>query len=67
MARATGKRGNGEGSIYQRESDGRWCCSITRPNGKRQVLYGKTRAEVAKKLYAILQASEQGVPMPRGV
>jgi integrase len=57
-------RGNGEGSIYQRESDGRWCCSVTRPSGKRQVLYGKTRAEVAKKLNVVLQAREQGIPTP---
>jgi integrase len=63
--RRTGRsRGNGEGSIYQRESDGRWCCSIVCSDGKRQVLYGKTRAEVAKKLNTALQAREQGIPTP---
>lgn len=49
------RRGHGEGGIYQRESDGKWCASVELPplpGGKRQrkVLYGKTRREVAEKL-----------------
>ncbi len=55
-------RGNGEGSIYQR-SDGKWCASVTLDGGKRKVLYGKTRQEVAKKLNQALQAREQGLPV----
>jgi hypothetical protein len=26
--RRGGKRGNGEGTIYQRQSDGNWCASV---------------------------------------
>mgnify|MGYP001007002162 CR=1 FL=1 len=48
------KRGNGEGSIYQR-SDGKWCGSISigwTDDGKlkRRTIYGKTRKEVADKI-----------------
>src|SRR5438874_3805030 len=42
-------RANGEGSIYQR-ADGTWCAAIPVEGGKRRVLYGKTRQEVAAKL-----------------
>lgn len=48
------RRGNGEGSIYQRK-DGTWAAVLTigvRENGKpdRKFFYGKTRKEVADKL-----------------
>jgi integrase len=50
----SGRRGNNEGSIYQRK-DGRWCAQVTvgyREDGKAIVkyAYGGTRQEVAKKL-----------------
>ena len=47
----TMKRANGEGSIYKRK-DGRWCASYydESPNPKRHTIYGKTQAEVRKKL-----------------
>ena len=54
-----GRRGNGEGSIYQRKTtDRRWCASVSMgysDNGKlkRKVVTAKTRAEVVKKLKAI--------------
>ena len=53
-----GRRGNNEGSIYQRKSDGLWCGSVTtgyKTDGKpmRKTLYGKTRQEVAKKVTAL--------------
>ena len=57
------QRGNAEGSIYQRKSDGKWCTAITVDGGKRKVLYGKTRQEVAKKLNQALQARDQGLPV----
>lgn len=49
-----GRRGNNEGSIYQRK-DGRWCAQVMvgyRDNGKAifKYTYGSTRQEVAKKL-----------------
>jgi hypothetical protein len=56
------KRGNGEGSIYFQDSRQRWASAVTLDNGKRKVLYGKTRQEVAKKLTAALQWKDQGVP-----
>ena len=46
------KRGNGEGTIYQR-SDGKWCAALKVQGGKRRVIYAKTRAEAAKKLQGL--------------
>jgi integrase len=51
---ATKRRGNGEGSIFQR-SDGKWCATLNigyNANGKRQrrTVYGKTKREVQQKL-----------------
>ncbi len=55
-----GRRGNGEGSIYFRKSDGKWVGSITLENRKRKVFYGKTRKEVQEKLKAALHEQQQG-------
>ena len=51
------RRANGEGSIFQRK-DGLWCGYITigfEENGgqKKRYVYGKSKAEVAKKLMNI--------------
>ncbi len=58
-------RRHGEGSIYQRESDGLWCTSVDLGiiNGKRKrkVIYGKTRKEVADKLKALHRDQAIGV------
>lgn len=48
-----GRRGNNEGSIYQR-SDGRWCAQVVtgyKDDGapKRKYVYAQSRAEVARK------------------
>ena len=48
------RRGNGEGSIYQR-GDGKWCDSIVvghDANGrmKRRTVYGKNKRDVQEKL-----------------
>jgi integrase len=56
--RRTKRRGNGEGSICQRESDGRWVAKITigyEADGKRRrkTVYGKTKKEVQDKLLAL--------------
>lgn len=61
--RRTAKRGNGEGGIYQRDSDGRWCASVSLTNGRRKVIYGKTRQEVADKLTDLLVLKKQGQPI----
>jgi integrase len=61
-----GRRGNGEGGIYQRE-DGRWCASVSLGfvNGKRKrkVVYGATRKEVADKLKVLQRELDAGVNM----
>jgi integrase len=59
------RRGHGEGAIYQRESDGRWCASVDLGfvNGKRRrkVIYGETRKEVADKLKALHRDQAAGI------
>ncbi len=59
----TQRRGQGEGSIYQR-ADGTWTASVSLgwDGGSRQrkVVYGKTRREAAEKLRAALNAKEHG-------
>lgn len=61
------RRGHNEGSIFQRK-DGRWTATITldAKSGKRQrrSFYGKTRAEVSKKLRAALQKQDENLPIP---
>ena len=58
------KRGNGEGSIHQRASDGYWTAVVNLgyKDGKRErkYLYGKTRAEVAAKLRTAQRNQEDG-------
>jgi len=60
------KRGNNEGSIYQR-NDGQYCGAVSRGivNGKpkRQYFTGKTRAEVAAKVNRALQDVQDGTPV----
>jgi integrase len=59
------RRGNSEGGICQRESDGKWCASVDLGfvNGKRRrkVMYGKTRKEVADKLKALHRDQAAGI------
>jgi integrase len=59
------RRGHGEGAIYQRESDGKWCASVDLGflNGKRRrkIIYGKTRKEVADKLKALHRDQVAGI------
>jgi len=57
------KRGNGEGSIYL-DSRGLYRAAVTVDGGKRRYLSGKTRAEVAEKLTAALDARHKGLPLP---
>jgi integrase len=64
------RRGHGEGGIYQRESDGKWCASVDLGfvNGKRRrkVIYGKTRKEVADKLKALHRDQAAGINIATG-
>ena len=55
------KLGNGEGSVYKRKSDGKWCASAVignDENGKpvRKTVYGKTRPEALGRLDALLES-----------
>lgn len=64
-----GSRGNGEGSIYQRSSDGRWLGVLTLgygPNGRliRKTVSAKTRSEVVKKLKQLQRHLDDGIPLP---
>jgi integrase len=56
------RRGNGEGSIGQLKN-GRWLAR-TYFDGRRKAYYGKTRAEVAKKLAIGIKAHTDGLPVP---
>jgi integrase len=57
------KRGQGEGSIYQR-SDGLWVAAISTPEG-RKLRYAKTRQLAAQKLQELQQAAAGGLPEAR--
>lgn len=65
----TKKRGQGEGNIYKR-TDGRWAArvSVGYRNGKRsrRWVYGKTRADVANKLRALIVAHQDGTLVAPG-
>src|SRR5262245_21522005 len=56
------RRGNGEGSIYQRR-DGRWVAQVSRDDGPPKCYYGKTRDEVRQKLTQALHDQQAGLPL----
>ena len=60
MAGRKGRKGNGEGNIRQR-SDGRWEGRLALPNGRSKSLYGRTRAEVARRLAAAIRDRDHGM------
>lgn len=53
------KRGNGEGSVYQR-TDGVWRGQYTSADGKRHSIYGKTQKDVAQRLRNIINTMDKG-------
>lgn len=60
------KRGNGEGSIYKRASDGRFCGTISlghdsRGKPRRKTFYGSSKKEVREKLDEARRLHEAGV------
>jgi len=64
-----GRRANGEGSIYQRSSDGRWLGVITLgydADGRtvRKTVSGSTRAAVLDKLRRLQRQVDDGLPPP---
>lgn len=60
------RRGNGEGTVYQRQ-DGRWegAAYVLTAAGTRlrRSVYGKTREEAHRRLVAVIRQSQQGVPV----
>ena len=66
-----GKRGNGEGTIYQRASDGRWLGVLQVGYGTtgrpiRKTVSAKTRSEVVQKFKDLQRTFDDGLPMPDG-
>lgn len=61
----TRRRSRGEGSIFRR-ADGRWTGVVTGLNGRRCYVYGRTRAEAARKLTDLTHRRDSGLPMPTG-
>src|SRR5438105_463577 len=64
------KRGHGEGTIYQRVSDGRWVGSIMlgrKADGRpdRPKVYGDTRGAVQKQLRELRQRADTGMRADR--
>ncbi|MEU8656920.1 tyrosine-type recombinase/integrase [Actinoplanes philippinensis] len=62
------KNANGEGSIYQRRSDGRWVGQAylltTAGTRKRKYVYGDTWEEAHTKLVDLKAKSHRGIPIP---
>lgn len=56
----------GEGSVYQRKSDGKWCAAVTLPSGRRKVVYGDDEKAARKARRDLLAEIEAGRPVPLG-
>jgi integrase len=56
----------GEGSVYQRKSDGKWCAAVTLPSGRRKVVYGDDEKATLKARRDLLKEVESGRPVPLG-
>lgn len=56
----------GEGSVYRRSSDGKWCASVTLPSGRRKVVYGATERAASKARRDLLQEIDAGRPVALG-
>lgn len=64
-----GRRGNGEGSVYQRASDGRWLGVATlgyddKGRPRRKTVSATTRAGVVQKLTQLQRQLDDGLPPP---
>ena len=53
------RRGNGEGSIYQR-ANGTWAGIVSLPDARRRTVYGRTREDVRRKLAGLVRAQDEG-------
>jgi integrase len=61
--RKNSRRGNGEGAISRRASDGLWQASMSLESGKRRYFYAKTEREVRQKLREAQASVEKGLPL----
>jgi integrase len=64
IAKRSKKRINGEGSVYQRNSDGRWVGQFTDhtiPGSKVRYVYGKTQQEALSRLREEMARAESGL------
>ena len=64
-----GKRGNGEGSITRRKTDGLYMARYTVETAigaKRKAVYAKTRKEAAEKLTAAMADASKGITADGG-
>lgn len=65
------RRQRGEGSIYKRSSDGKWVGTIylgvVNKKRKRKTVYGRTQAEVVKKLRDARKEVDKGVTVTRSI
>ena len=64
-----GRRGNGEGAVYQRASDGRWLGAVVvgyDPEGRprRTTVSARTRSEAVAKLKQLQRQIDDGLPAP---
>ena len=58
------KRTNGEGSVFQRKSDGRWVATFPLGNRRRKEFSGATQAEAIRKRREARSSLEAGVNSP---
>lgn len=56
----------GEGSVYFRQSDQRWCAAVTLPSGRTRVVYGDSEKAALKKRRDLLKEIEAGRPVAIG-
>jgi integrase len=61
-----GRRKNGEGSIFQRSSDGLWVAALTTDNGKRKRIYADTAEEIVEKLAQARSQQQKHIPFTDG-
>lgn len=55
------KRGNGEGSIYRRQSDKLWIAAVTCPSGRRRVRSAHSKAMAVRKLEDLKREISAGI------
>ncbi len=56
----------GEGSVFQRASDGLWVAKVTLPSGKTKRAYGATERDAIRERRKMLATVEAGRPAPAG-